>query len=808
MRTAVLVAALARRLAPLFGLCVTTAVLPSTTWASTTTWTNPDGGAWSDPANWSNGVPQSGDAVELHGLDGDGYTITVNGAVVCDSLEVTSPTGTGPVRLEGGSVGVTGWTVVGGSVSAGTLVLDGTSLSSLFVDIGVDGSGTLELRNDGAIGAALARIGQSGEGRLTVGLETKVLGYMWQLGSGAHLQITVAPTTDTPIDVQDFTRGGTFEVLVTPDFGIPSSGNTLIRTDFGIGGAFSAVALPTIDGYQLPLTTGTKVMLIPAFDPILGAEILFPNLPPVVGFDSDLWIEESRYSGVMTYSCWGSLCDYEWTVVDGEAVFNGDVLHVLGPGPITIEAARDSYGMLTTASITIEALAESAFLYRRLAIDPNGNSPGNTVEWSPRGPRASEDGRFTVFAHRSVLGMGPTCDPHPTQPDVLVHDASTGVVECVSANVPTAPSANPDISGDGRRIVFTNGSGSSSQVWLHDRWTGLTTRISQSPDGEPGNAQSRWPCLSRDGSIVIFTSKATNLGAEAQPDVEQVYLYDVESGQLSLLSRTNSGEAGTGNSNEPSVSVDGRLVAFATSAPNLLQGAENQHIVLLDRVAGTSELIDRATNGTLGNGSAYLPVLSACGRFVLFSSQASNLDANDPEIFQDVFLRDRLSAITTWVSPNFPTSPTPSGYAGTALTDDGSSVVYIGSVPDGGFTTFHLMRRWIDTGECEWVSATPWNEAGHVAGSLTPFTANDSQLLFFGPQFNIVPYETSWSYQPLARLYAPRPPADLNGDGLVNAGDLALLLAAWGTGDSAADIDLDGAVGAGDLAILLAAWSV
>lgn len=808
MTVSVLRAPVARRFTPLIGVCITTAVISSPTWAATTTWINPDGGAWSDPANWSNGVPQRSDAVALPGLDADGYTITVERGMACASLDVFASEASGPITLAGGSVGVSDRTVVGGAVGDATLVLDGTSLDSVFLDVGVDGSGGLELRNGGAAGAALARVGLGGTGRLTVGLESKVFGYMWKLESGAQLEIVVSPTTDAPIDVLDFTRGGTFEVTVTSDFDIPSSGNALITTVYGIGGAFASVALPSIDGYPLPLTTGTKVIKIPAFDPILGAQIFLPNQPPVVGFESDLWIEETRYSGVTTYSCWGDPCAYEWAVAAGDAALNGDVLQVLGPGTVTIEAVRDSYGMPTTASITVEAQAESAYRYRRLAVMPDGDAPGSTVEWSPRGPRASEDGRFTAFAHRSVLGTGPACDPHPIQPDVLVHDAITGMVECVSTDVPAPASANPDISGDGRLVVFTNGFGNASQVWMHDRWTGLSTRISQSPDGQPGNAASTWPCLSRDGSIVLFTSTATNLGSAVPSNLEQVYLYDVATGQLSLLSHAAAGEAGNGHSNVPSVSADGRLVAFATSAPNLLAGADGRHIVLLDRLTGTSELMDRATDGTLGNGEADLPVLSSSGRHVLFTSRASNLDGNDTENKEDVFLRDRLTGTTTWVSPNFPTGPLPMSYFGTALTDDGASIVYVGTIPGGpGPSTYRLMRRWLDTGAWEWVAATPWGGPSDVGASLTPFTANDSQVLFFGTQLNVVPFVTSSNAQPLARLYGPSNPADLNGDGLVNAGDLSLLLAAWNSADTASDLDADGTVGAGDLAILLAGWT-
>jgi hypothetical protein len=481
----------ARHFAPLVVLFAGATLAPAAVASGATiTWINPAGGVWSDPANWSEGVPGIGDTVIFPGLDADGYTISVDGAVVCHAITVATLAGNGPVTLSGGSVGVTAATVVGGSAGDGAIVLDGTALSSVFVDVGVNGPGALEVRNGAEVSAGFARVGFGGVGRLAVGPDATLVGSLWKLESGAQMTIAVAPETDTPIDVTDFVRGGSLEIQITPDFDLPSLGNTIIATVFGISGSFASVTIPRIDGYELPLVTGQKSMTIPAFDPILGVEIRFPELPPVVGFESDLWVEEVRYSGVTTISCWASPCAYEWSVVAGSAELSSDVLVPIGPEAITVEATRNYFDANVTASTTVPVMPESPYRYRRLAVAPGGDTPNSTVEWSPRGPRASDDGRFTVFAHRSELGTGPTCDRNPTQPDVLVHDGSTGAVECVSVDVPAGRNANPDISGNGRLVVFTNGVGNGSQVWMHDRWSGLTTRISESPRGEAGNAES------------------------------------------------------------------------------------------------------------------------------------------------------------------------------------------------------------------------------------------------------------------------------------------------------------------------------
>jgi hypothetical protein len=290
--------------------------------------------------------------------------------------------------------------------------------------------------------------------------------------------------------------------------------------------------------------------------------------------------------------------------------------------------------------------------------------------------------------------------------------------------------------------------------------------------------------------------------------VEQVYLYEVASGQLSLLSKSTSGEAGEGHSIAPAISADGGLVAYATSAPNLLDGASGYHILLVDRASGHSEILDRSSEGTIGNADANLPILSSSGRFVLFSSQASNLDPRDTDSESDVFLRDRLAGTTAWVSPDFPGAIASIGYIGTGLTDDGESVICVGSfLGSSGATVSRLIRRSVETGVAEWVSATPWGKPGFTATSLTPFTADGTQVFFFGAESAVVPFVTSSLTQPLARLYTAPQPADLNNDGVVNAADLALLLGVWGSSGGPADLDGDGTVGAGDLAVLVGAWT-
>ncbi|MGH2537890.1 MAG: TolB family protein, partial [Candidatus Promineifilaceae bacterium] len=126
------------------------------------------------------------------------------------------------------------------------------------------------------------------------------------------------------------------------------------------------------------------------------------------------------------------------------------------------------------------------------------------------------------------------------------------------------------VSADGRYVAFTSGAsnlvaGDTNglfDVFVHDRDSGQTSRVSVASDGAEGNGVSDWPSISADGRYVAFQSLASNLVGDDTNGYLDVFIHDRDSGQTSRVSVAWDGDEGNGDSWEPSISADGRYVAF------------------------------------------------------------------------------------------------------------------------------------------------------------------------------------------------------------------------------------------------------
>jgi len=186
------------------------------------------------------------------------------------------------------------------------------------------------------------------------------------------------------------------------------------------------------------------------------------------------------------------------------------------------------------------------------------------------------------------------------------------------------------------------------------------TRIISQPtgvEGVAGNAGSQSPSVSADGRFVAFASWASNLDPVDGDDASDVFVRDVVTGTTTLVSRASGspGSKGDGDSFHPDISGNGRYVAFTSRATNLdpADDDETADIFVRDLQAGTTRLVSRASgsSGSEGNGASYSPSISDDGRRVTFDSEATNLDpAGDPEADQDVFVRDMTADTTALVS--------------------------------------------------------------------------------------------------------------------------------------------------------------
>jgi Tol biopolymer transport system component len=288
----------------------------------------------------------------------------------------------------------------------------------------------------------------------------------------------------------------------------------------------------------------------------------------------------------------------------------------------------------------------------------SGGEQGNSLEGAS-GQVLSTDGRFVAFedfASDLVAGdSNGTCD-------VFVHDRETGRTERVSVATNGAQgngsSHVPFISADGRFVGFastatnlvpgdTNG---KADVFVHDRLTGITERVSVGTGGTQADGNSSWlnggaipSSISGDGRFVAFASEATNLVPGLINHTGEVLVRDRLNQTTECIDLSLQGAHGNGGSAYPSISADGRYVAFASWASDLVPGDANgkEDIFVRDRVAGSTERVSVATDGTEGDGLSVLPSMSLDARFVVFCSSADNLVVGDTNVADDSFIRDR-----------------------------------------------------------------------------------------------------------------------------------------------------------------------
>lgn len=266
-------------------------------------------------------------------------------------------------------------------------------------------------------------------------------------------------------------------------------------------------------------------------------------------------------------------------------------------------------------------------------------------------PVLSADGRFVAYTSDGA-GLVPG---HGSEDKILLYDRMTGsntFVDQVSRDL--------KISADGRFIVYSL---DDNQIHLYDRITGSRTLVSHA-DGSPlnpGNDQSTLPEINADGSVVVFLSWATDL-APGQIDTyrtSDLFLYERASGATTLVSRkaATNATAGDGESYTSALSADGRRIAFYSLATDLVPAEIDTNgagdIYLFDRTAGSTTLVSHksgAATATANRGSLSF-ALSADGRRIAFSTQATDLVQNQPDStpWSNLFVQDPTGGTTTLV---------------------------------------------------------------------------------------------------------------------------------------------------------------
>jgi hypothetical protein len=293
----------------------------------------------------------------------------------------------------------------------------------------------------------------------------------------------------------------------------------------------------------------------------------------------------------------------------------------------------------------------------RVSVDSSGAEADGATEI----PFLSADGRFAAFSSFATNLVAGDTNQHV---DAFLHDRSTGSTERVSVDS-SGGEANGGsfayaVSADGQVVAFqsdasnlvTHDTNAFQDVFVHDRSTGITERVSLSTSGHQGNSFSEKAYLSRDGRFVAFSSFASNLVHMDLNGVWDVFVHDRAAGTTERVSIDSSGTEGDLDSFVSSISADGRFVTFYSTATNLVAGDTNgvNDAFLHDRATGVTERISVDSNGGEGDKDSYLSAVTPDGALVAFYSDATNLVAGDSNGVSDVFVRDRTAGSTVRVS--------------------------------------------------------------------------------------------------------------------------------------------------------------
>jgi Tol biopolymer transport system component len=324
------------------------------------------------------------------------------------------------------------------------------------------------------------------------------------------------------------------------------------------------------------------------------------------------------------------------------------------------------------------------------------SSLGGQGDASSRGPAMSADGRYVAFQSDATnLVAGDT----NVAGDVFVRDRRAGTTIRVNVSVRGAQADGPTyqspvMNGDGRYVAFvslatnlvpgdTNG---LEDLFVRDLRAGRTIRANVSGAGEQANAGGDEPStgsatISADGRYLAFFSTASNLVAGDTNGVGDVFLRDLRAGTTIRVSVSDTeAQAGYGGFN-PAISGDGRYVGFVSDTPDLVRRDTNGvgDMFVRDVVTGTTSRINvSSTGGQVHDGESYRTylALSADGRYVTFTSNATTLVPDDTNQRYDVFLRDRGTGTTSRVSVSSAGDQGDNSADGPTISADGRFIVF------------------------------------------------------------------------------------------------------------------------------------
>jgi Tol biopolymer transport system component len=386
-------------------------------------------------------------------------------------------------------------------------------------------------------------------------------------------------------------------------------------------------------------------------------------------------------------------------------------------------------------------------------------------------PQISADGRFVVFTSEATnLLKSPTLGRA-----IFIRELESGVVTLVSSSSAgeegNGDSESPSVSADGRYVVFESGASdlvegdvnescisaggtntNCMDVFMKDTQSGATTLVSSDSAGVQGDGHSQRPAISGDGRFVAFTSSSTSLVADDGNGAADIFIKDTRSGALEVVSSNAAWVPGNRESDLPSISTDGRFVAFKSLADDLVEGDVNgvADVYLKDIQTGAVALVSADAAGVPGNAASGFDSLamSGDGRFVIFESEADDLVEGDVNGKRDVFLKDMQSGAIALVSTDTAgVQADDDSYTSVAVTTDGVMAFFSSNannlVPGDTMNKPDLFRKNTQTGVIDIISTDSTGIFGDGASDSLSITPEGFLVVFSSDASNLIPEDTN-----------------------------------------------------------------
>jgi Tol biopolymer transport system component len=272
-------------------------------------------------------------------------------------------------------------------------------------------------------------------------------------------------------------------------------------------------------------------------------------------------------------------------------------------------------------------------------------------------------------------------------------------------------------------------------VFVYEWQAGTLSRVSVSSSGLEGNGMSVQPSISADGRYVAFVSLADNLVEGDTNSASDIFVRDRHTGQTTLASISDRGEVGDGSSKYPVLSADGRFVAFQSKSSNLAADDTNQlyDVFVRDRAARTTELVSRGPDG-VGNHESQRPTISDDGRYVAFESWARNLVPDDHNRYSDVFVADRETDVIKLVSVTPAGEQATNVSGGAVISSDGRFVAFASRAdnlsPEDQNLQYDVYLHTRRTGTLTLISRNLNGHAGNGSSISPALTTSGNYIVF------------------------------------------------------------------------------